>query len=428
MLGKKKTALFLSVMLVLMSLLSGCGGQKNSENAKNKPIVIRFSQLDSANTKLEIEEIAKGIKEIMPNVTVQYEPLTGDYTQKILMQASSKTLPDVIWISDNMVPMLASKNLFEPLDSYMIEAGLKQEDFFEAMIKLGKYDGKQYMIPKDYSHVVVQYNKALFDEIGVPYPKNDWTWAEFKETAKKFVKKSDNLYTQSGAVIQLGWTATMFPMIMGMGGSIVDETYTKANINTPQSIAAFKELKQLVDDGVIVNELKPGFLDFSSGKVAMNFHVRPVSSNITKRFGNDGWDVVTFPKMPVNALVGAGTSGYAVNKDSKYKAEAAKAVMYLVSKAGQEMYAKTGDAVPVLKELANSNFWKVLPNAGHNFEAYTAFPERDMLSLENSLKNVSAVSKFQEVIKKLYENIFLNLGSVEDSLKESQNSLDVILK
>ena len=32
---------------------------------------------------------------------------------------------------------------------------------------------------------MINYNRDLFDEAGVDYPKEGWTWDEFREVAKK---------------------------------------------------------------------------------------------------------------------------------------------------------------------------------------------------------------------------------------------------
>ena len=52
----------------------------------------------------------------------------------------------------------------------------------------GKWDGKQYLLPKDFSPLAVYYNKKLFDAAGVAYPKDGWTWDEFLDTAQKLTK------------------------------------------------------------------------------------------------------------------------------------------------------------------------------------------------------------------------------------------------
>ncbi|ETJ29197.1 ABC transporter, substrate-binding protein, partial [human gut metagenome] len=48
--------------------------------------------------------------------------------------------------------------------------------FPQDLVDLYKSDGKNYAIPKDYDTVGLWYNKTLFDEAGISYPDETWTW------------------------------------------------------------------------------------------------------------------------------------------------------------------------------------------------------------------------------------------------------------
>ncbi|MGA9042326.1 MAG: extracellular solute-binding protein, partial [Terriglobales bacterium] len=46
---------------------------------------------------------------------------------------------------------------------------------------------------------MINYNRSLFKEAGVEYPK-DWTWEQFREVAKKLTKRD-----AAGNVLQYGY-------------------------------------------------------------------------------------------------------------------------------------------------------------------------------------------------------------------------------
>lgn len=48
-------------------------------------------------------------------------------------------------------------------------------------------DGKLEGMPLLENVFVLAYNKDLFDQFGVDYPTDDWTWDDLKEAAEKFV-------------------------------------------------------------------------------------------------------------------------------------------------------------------------------------------------------------------------------------------------
>ena len=61
--------------------------------------------------------------------------------------------------------------------------------YLPGLLDPGKVDGKQYLLPKDYSPLAVYYNKKLFDAATVPYPEDGWTWDDLLATAQKLTVK-----------------------------------------------------------------------------------------------------------------------------------------------------------------------------------------------------------------------------------------------
>ena len=52
----------------------------------------------------------------------------------------------------------------------------------------------RYAVPKDYDTIALWYNKTLFDEAGISYPDDTWTWADLKDAAKKLTKDDGSQY------------------------------------------------------------------------------------------------------------------------------------------------------------------------------------------------------------------------------------------
>ena len=55
--------------------------------------------------------------------------------------------------------------------------------YLPGLLEPGTVDGELYFLPKDYSTLAVYYNKTLFDEAGVEYPQDGWTWDDFLSAA-----------------------------------------------------------------------------------------------------------------------------------------------------------------------------------------------------------------------------------------------------
>ncbi|AEF80592.1 ABC transporter substrate-binding protein [Leadbettera azotonutricia] len=75
------------------------------------------------------------------------------------------------------------------MKQFLVKDGLTYEGVFgESTEKVYNFDGDYYAIPYGLQRAVVFFNKKMFDEIGVPYPDPNWTWADFRELAKKLTK------------------------------------------------------------------------------------------------------------------------------------------------------------------------------------------------------------------------------------------------
>lgn len=59
------------------------------------------------------------------------------------------------------------------------------ELFGESVEQVYNFDGDYYAVPYCNNINVVWYNKNMFDEAGVEYPADDWTWDDFREIAKQ---------------------------------------------------------------------------------------------------------------------------------------------------------------------------------------------------------------------------------------------------
>lgn len=63
--------------------------------------------------------------------------------------------------------------------------------YLSGLLDPGRWAGGQYLLPKDFSPLAVYYNKRIFDQFGVAYPHEGWTWDEFLDTARALTRDTD---------------------------------------------------------------------------------------------------------------------------------------------------------------------------------------------------------------------------------------------
>jgi multiple sugar transport system substrate-binding protein len=189
--------------------------------------VLRVGTGDSGEGLTPHQTIIQQFEANNPDVQVQLEPVgSGDYYARILTQIAAGDPPDLLQIGDDAVPMFVDKGAFVPLDDFIASADfpLDTSIYLPGVMDPGKWNGKQYLLPKDFSPLAVYYNKRLFDEAGLAYPEDGWTCEQFLETAQKLTKTDD-----AGKTVQWGiqlpgpWTTGFEYWVSTFGGKLISE-------------------------------------------------------------------------------------------------------------------------------------------------------------------------------------------------------------
>ena len=107
----------------------------------------------------------------------------------------------------------------------LTELAEKDEEFSEDMLSGNSYeyfqkDGKLYGLTEKMSDVVMYYNKDLFDEAGLDYPTEDWTWKEELEAAQTLTK--EGVYGTYAPVTY----NELYKTVVQNGGALFDENGT----------------------------------------------------------------------------------------------------------------------------------------------------------------------------------------------------------
>lgn len=365
---KKKTAhfsqTFFILALIAVFFTAGCGSSTDHDG--KTPVKVAFW-----GSPEEIDIITNSISEWQQNhpdikIIFEHTPYSG-YDSKILTRIAGGAAPDIIATEVDYFVTFATKGVLENLSPYlqkesMAEQGFNAEDFFPAIRDRFTVDGNLYAIPRDVApFACVFYNKKLFDEAGISYPTDEWTWDDMLRMARAMTKTDE-----AGRTVQYGfygWAWQNF--IYGNGGALVDDVKnpTKTKIDDPRSIAGLQfyadmiNLYKVMPTPVALANMGMGVdLMFSSGRLAM--FLSGIWETPGLRNYDFEWDVAMFPKGPNgDRAFGSGGSGYAILKSSKNKEAAWEVVKALTSAKGQAKLAKRGLAQPSRMSVAKGESW-----------------------------------------------------------------------
>ncbi|MFC4769341.1 ABC transporter substrate-binding protein [Effusibacillus consociatus] len=353
----KKKAKVLSGILaasLVMTGLVGCssGGDKKEGAApapkEGEKITLRVGGWSSSPEEQAIldAQIAE-FKKQNPNIDVKFEPVVGDYLQKLQPMIASKTEPDIFYLDAYAAPEFMDKGVTEPIDEYIKKLNVNLGDYEDAAIKAFQWKGKTYGLPKDYNTLALFYNKEMFEKAGLKPPTN---WTELKAAAKKLTKDGVTGFSMSAELPRYQ------PFLVQAGGSVIDGD--KPTLNKTENAAAidfiYGDMMKKEKIAAIPKTLGVDWSGdaFANKKAAMVVEGAWLIPHLAKKSPDLKYGIVELPVKeggkPSNMIF---TVAYALSKNSKTKDAAVKLMTFLTGKEGQKFVVEKGLALPTIKEL-----------------------------------------------------------------------------
>ena len=233
--------------------------------AEGAKVILRVGTGDSGEGLNPHQEIIARFEEANPDILVQLEAVAGrDYYTRLLTQIAADDAPDIMQIGDDAVPMFVDKGSFMALDDFMSgDYPLDTSIYLPGVLSPGQWEGQQWLLPKDFTPLGVYYNKMIFDEYGVEYPQDGWTWDDFLATAQALTKDVDGDGNTDiwGAQLTANWTTGFEYWIAAAGGRLINEDGTQfaGFMDSPESIEALRFFADLYN----VHMVAPPPADFA---------------------------------------------------------------------------------------------------------------------------------------------------------------------
>lgn len=351
---------FVLVFCSVFLFSSGCSNSSGPDDGKTVIKVAFWGSPDEINI---ITNSIASWQEEHPDIKVRFEHTPyGGYVSKILTRIAGGAAPDIICTEVNYFVSFASKGVLANLTPFInADTSFNKKSFFPEVLDRFTVGKSIYAIPRDTApFACVFYNKDLFDEAGLEYPADNWTWDDMLDKAQKLTKQENGRTTQYGFY---GWAWKNF--IYGNGGQLVDDVKnpTKLLLDSPKS----KEGLQFYIDLINKHKVMPTPVAlsnsgmgvdtmFSTGKLAMFLSGVWETPGLRRR--DFRWDVAMFPKNSKNVRgFGTGGSGYSILESSKNKEVAWEVVKALTGAQGQKELARRGLAQPALIDVAKGPDW-----------------------------------------------------------------------
>ena len=292
-----------------------------------------------------------------PEVQFDFEPIPGNYAEKLQLMLGTNTAPDLFFIKGYLAPSYMSFEILEPIDTYISnEESIDIDDFFPNLLQSFQRDGKQYGLPKDFAPYVLFYNKTMFREAGLDSLPKDWN--ELRQYASALTKDLDGDGTtdQFGLVLEPS-TEMLMPFVFQNGGYFQNPDGSLGITDEP-FIEALEFYHGLYKDGIatIPTDVGQGWNGdtFGRGMAAMCLSGGWLIPFVKGNYPDLDWAVAELPAGKEKGTI-AFTTAFAMPKNSDYKPEAWKMMNYLTGKDGMRIWTSQGLALPSRKSVAVAN-------------------------------------------------------------------------
>lgn len=376
---KRKAISILLSCVLMVSMLVGCGSKGTStdevveqvtdtatkeesgtdsstDNSKNsEQVTITYACWDSNQAEL-IRKIADDFENENANIKIDIQ-VNGwsDYWTALEAAATGGSLPDTFWMHSNNIYYYAANDQLLDLTQYIEQSSdVDLANYPEGLVDIYHLDEKQYAIPKDYDTIALWYNKTLFDEAGLTYPDETWTWDNLYDAAKKLTKDDG---TQYGFCAGLHNQEGYYNFVYQNGGTIITDE-RQSGYADEKTIEGITYYFDFVKDG-----LSPEIYDdaargeaIENGLCAMGlFGSWNLSGFASNDFMKENFDCAVLPKSNNGGQSSIFNGlGNAIAVNTQHPDEAWKWVEYLSSEAGQLKQAQLGVAISAFNGTADA--------------------------------------------------------------------------
>jgi len=417
----------------LLALLAACG-QAGSDGgagaAKTQaPATIQWWDQEPPAFKQFAEQWLPQFNAKNPNIKVEFSPRPPQWTEKLTASMIAGTAPDVVAVFGDWFRTYQQQKQVIGLDKYLKASKFDASDFVQGQWKGMQWGGQQVAIPQYINPNVVFYNREHFGRAGVPLPKEDWTWEQLMDAARRTMRgtpgKADVWGFTSSFANVAKYTCTV---TWAQGGDFNDPkdpnvfTFTKA-----ENARAFQYVHDLLwkQQFSAKTNAELGGVDaraamFSTGSVAISLDAG-LAVQIWRDRGTTDWDIAPLPKGPGGRGERIAMDGYVITAGSKFPDQSWTFVQAVADKEPNKLRAELALIMPARKSQLDA--WnKVAP--GKNLKA--AFPSDaarpDPLGLWPKSTDVN------QAITPVFQRYFdKNEIGVTDALKQAQDAVVGVL-
>ncbi|MFB4161103.1 sugar ABC transporter substrate-binding protein [Geomicrobium sp. JSM 1781026] len=408
---RKKIGLACAASVLLVS----CSGEERTQDTLQ--IALWDEDADDAVTAA-----IASFNEIHPDIDVQvtYTPF-AQYWTNLSTSMGAGSGPDLFWMNAVNFHRYADSGLIKDLDPFVeADAEYDKEDYYENAVELYSYEDSLYAAPYFVDAIALVYNKEMFDEAGVDYPDETWTWDDLEEAGAALTDEEAGVYGYGATITsnQRGY----YNLIHQAGGQIVSDDGLYSGFGTEAALEALQFSEHLIEEGIspgVRMQIESAMTQlFQSEMVAMYPELSPMLGEVVETLG-DKVEVAPLPSHKEDASIIHGI-GWAMNEDVVDPDVVWDLLRELTSETGNAEIADSGFSTPAM--ISQGERWlESTPSV--NLEV---FLEAQETGAPYPVSNNTA--EWQRVEQTEIQGAFLGQKTIEEALETVANEMDQILQ
>jgi multiple sugar transport system substrate-binding protein len=235
--SRRRTLALASAASIALLALAGCSSGSGSSGSSGSSASLTLTEMDYYGSAPQNSQIQGVLNECGAQAGVKVvheEAPRAQLVPKLLQEAASRSLPDLMLVDNPDLQQLASTGGLVSLSANDLStAGL-----YPSIVSAGSYQGQTYGIAPGVNDLALYYNKDLFTKAGLTPPK---TWAQLTADAKALTSGARKGIAFSAAATEEG-SFQFEPFFWSAGADL-------KNLASPQAVQALTLWKTLVDGG-----------------------------------------------------------------------------------------------------------------------------------------------------------------------------------
>jgi multiple sugar transport system substrate-binding protein len=325
------------------------------------------------------EPIAQEFMKKHPDIKIQFRAPAASYDeghQAMLRAAVTNQLPDVYYsgyhLLTELVTTLVKRQQVIDLDPLLAAepADWRKANYSDAILSLGRVDGKLYGLAFNASTPLMYFNEELVKQAGGDPAKMPDTWPDVIALAAK-IKSGDT----AGLAYNIhDWPDDWLWRAINLqgGASMLDESGTKVAFGGPIGLKALEYLRRFVtEDGMPLIDWDQSRQQFIAGKIGIFFDTPARLRQVTDLIGNRfTLRTALFPiddkangKLPTG-----GNAALVMSKDAAKQKAAWEFLKFVTGPEAQKIVVETAGYMPTNLRVASPEFAGPFYQANPNFQ------------------------------------------------------------